>query len=303
MNHSGDAAEQIVRISLEGAEIAAKITGSAAKEIAIFMLAALKSNEKSLKLKGPARLESMLKSGKQLETYSIKENDLKSFVEGAKDYGIVYCVIRNRKNRPDDLVDIMVKAEDAPKIARVAERFHFATVSRASIESEIIASRDENAITNARAEPELMPELVLSKELEILDENDIDKLLDDLMGPEPTLPEPALPSAEASAQEQPAQEAQPQAPETKQEANANKEAAGNRPLAKSEGRESHQSGAYSPSSKNSQKSNEKTSSTKTKSSKPSVREQLRVIEVGLSKKAKKRRKQTKKRQPSSRTLL
>ena len=34
MYNSGDAAEQIVRMSLEGAEVALKITGSAAKNIA-----------------------------------------------------------------------------------------------------------------------------------------------------------------------------------------------------------------------------------------------------------------------------
>ncbi len=31
MNHAGDAAEQVVRMSLEGAEVALKITGVAAK--------------------------------------------------------------------------------------------------------------------------------------------------------------------------------------------------------------------------------------------------------------------------------
>ncbi len=33
MNHAGDAAEQVVRMSLEGAEVALKITGVAAKKI------------------------------------------------------------------------------------------------------------------------------------------------------------------------------------------------------------------------------------------------------------------------------
>ncbi len=35
MNNGGDAAEQIVRLSLEGFEVAVKLTGSAAKNIAI----------------------------------------------------------------------------------------------------------------------------------------------------------------------------------------------------------------------------------------------------------------------------
>ena len=34
MNNSGDAAEQIVRFGFEGAEVALKITGAAAKNIA-----------------------------------------------------------------------------------------------------------------------------------------------------------------------------------------------------------------------------------------------------------------------------
>jgi len=34
MSVSGDAAEQIVKMSLEGVEVAARITGTAAKEIA-----------------------------------------------------------------------------------------------------------------------------------------------------------------------------------------------------------------------------------------------------------------------------
>ena len=34
MYNSGDAAEQVVRISLEGTEVALKLTGSAAKNIA-----------------------------------------------------------------------------------------------------------------------------------------------------------------------------------------------------------------------------------------------------------------------------
>ena len=33
-NHAGDAAEQVVRMSLEGAEVALKITGVAAKNLA-----------------------------------------------------------------------------------------------------------------------------------------------------------------------------------------------------------------------------------------------------------------------------
>ena len=167
MNHSGDAAEQIVRLSLEGVEVAAKITGAAAKEIAAFLVAALKSKNSKLKLKGKARMASMLKSGKALEIFSVKDSDLQKFAQGAKQYGIVYCVLRNRKNTPDGLCDIMVKADDAPKISRVVERFKFATVDKAKIESEIVKGKEEKAKGAEPAAP---------------DKNDTEKLLDDLLG-------------------------------------------------------------------------------------------------------------------------
>lgn len=187
MNHSGDAAEQIVRMSLEGVEVAAKITGSAAKEVALLLVAALKSNDSNLKLKGKARLTSMLKSGKPLEIFSVKESDLKSFVAGAKEYGIVYCVLRNLKNSPDGLCDVMVKADDAPKISRLVERFHFATVDKAKIEHELVAERAarEGAAPEAPASGQAAPDV-----------GDTEKLLNELLGEpegraEPEQPQPS----------------------------------------------------------------------------------------------------------------
>lgn len=187
MNHSGDAAEQIVRMSLEGVEVAAKITGSAAKEVALLLMAALKSNNSNLKLKGKARLTSMLKSGKPLEIFSVKESDLKQFVAGAKEYGIVYCVLRNPKNSPDGLCDVMVKADDAPKISRLVERFHFVTVDKAKIEHELVAERAarEGAAPEAPASGQAAPDV-----------GDTEKLLDELLGEpegraEPEQPQPS----------------------------------------------------------------------------------------------------------------
>ncbi|MDF1494557.1 PcfB family protein [Caproiciproducens sp. CPB-2] len=197
MNQSGDAAEQIVRMSLEGVEVAAKITGSAAKEIATFLVAALKSKDSKLKLKGKARMTSMLKSGKALEIFSVKDSDLQKFAQGAKQYGIVYCVLRNRKNSPDGLCDIMVKADDAPRISRLVERFKFATVDKAKIESTLVKSQAEKA--QAAGQP-------------TLDKNDTEKLLDDLLGTPEGKPAPDTPETvkaepdKTAAQEAPAKQ-------------------------------------------------------------------------------------------------
>ena len=121
MNTSGDAAEQIVRLSLEGTEVALKLTGSAAKNIAAMIYAVLKNRDKN-KTKGRQRLTAMLKSGKELKVFTVSEEHLKQFATEAKRYGVVYCALRGKGESADGMVDVMVRAEDASKINRIVER-------------------------------------------------------------------------------------------------------------------------------------------------------------------------------------
>ncbi|HHZ07062.1 MAG TPA: DUF3801 domain-containing protein [Clostridiales bacterium] len=141
MNSSGDAAEQIVRMSLEGIEVAAKITGAGAKNIAAMLYTILKNKDKN-KIKGRQRLTAMLKSGKELKVFTVSEENLKQFTIEAKRYGVVYCALRGKSQKADGLVDVMVRAEDASKINRIVERFKFATIDTATIKSEIEKSRE-----------------------------------------------------------------------------------------------------------------------------------------------------------------
>ena len=117
-------------MSLEGVEVAARITGAGAKQIAVLLYAILKEQKKT---KGKSRLSSMLRSGKELKVFTVKNSDLKKFSREAKRYGILYCALRSINKNPDGLVDIMVRTEDASKINRIVERFNFATVDVAAI--------------------------------------------------------------------------------------------------------------------------------------------------------------------------
>ncbi|MBQ9075912.1 MAG: PcfB family protein [Mogibacterium sp.] len=142
MNPGGDAAEQVVRLSLEGVEVAAKITGNGAKNISLLLLAALKEEKKT---KGKARLTSMLKSGKELKVYTITQNDLAKFSQEAKRYGVLYCVLKDRQNKdPNAAVDVIARAEDASKIQRITERFRLTTVSKADV--SVDAQRDRERL-------------------------------------------------------------------------------------------------------------------------------------------------------------
>lgn len=138
MNNSGDAAEQIVRLSLEGFEVAAKITGEAAKDIVLLLISVLKQEQKT---KGKARLTNMIKSGKELKVFSVAQKDLKKFTQEAKKYGVLYTVLRDKSNKNKNAeVDIIARAEDASKIQRIVERFELGTVDKA----EIVTQAEKN---------------------------------------------------------------------------------------------------------------------------------------------------------------
>jgi hypothetical protein len=160
----------------------------------MLLLAAMKSPDKkgNLKLKGKARMASMLKSGKALEIFSVKESDLGKFMQGAKQYGIVYCVLRNTKNSPDGMCDIMVKADDAPKISRLVERFKFATVDKAKIESEIVAAKTDK--TTAGRSEDAKPEA--GADHAAPDVDDTEKLVSELLGTPEGKTEPEAPETE-----------------------------------------------------------------------------------------------------------
>ena len=199
MYNSGDAAEQVVRISLEGTEVALKLTGSAAKNIAAMLYAVWKNRDKN-KTKGHQRLSAMLKSGKELKVFTVSEEHLKQFALEAKRYGVVYCALRGKERSADGMVDIMVRAEDASKINRIVERFKLATVDTVSIKRDIEHSKADKAAPSA-------------PEQEKPDKAADDRLLDDLLGApvqkeEHASPNPAAAKTEKSRPSAPTSEKQ-----------------------------------------------------------------------------------------------
>lgn len=195
MNTGGEAAEQIVRMSLEGFEVAAKITGAGAKNIAILLYSILKEERKT---KGKARLTSMLRSGKELKVFTVKNGDLKKFTQEAKKYGVLYCVLTDRNNKdPNAEVDVIARAEDASKISRIVERFNLASVDTASIVTEAEKSKDAK---DGQPEPDIGVQEKAEK----------DKLLDELMGKpvqkEENAPNPSVAKTEKSHQSEPTSE-------------------------------------------------------------------------------------------------
>ena len=138
MSVNGDVSEQVVRLSLEGFEVLARLTGSGAKNVAAMIYTIMKDQQQT---KGKTKLNNMLKTGKPLKIFTIKKEDLKTFAKESKNYGITYCALMNKNIKEQDgMIDIMVKEEDAGRINRIVERFKLTTVDTARIETEIAKS-------------------------------------------------------------------------------------------------------------------------------------------------------------------
>ena len=178
MSISSDSAEQTIRLTLEGMEIVAKISGAAAKNIAVALYTI--SQDRKKVSKGKTRLTNMLKSDNELKIFSVKKEDLKTFCHEAKRYGIQFCVLADKSNKgkkknqkseknsidevnkdnkvneketaENDVVDIIVRAKDAPQVNRVIERYKLCTFDKASIQTEIekekVANKNEKDLSD-----------------------------------------------------------------------------------------------------------------------------------------------------------
>jgi hypothetical protein len=122
--------------------------------------------------KGKTRLTNMIKTGKELKIFTIKSDDLKKFSQEAKKYGVLYCVLADKKNdKIDGMVDIMVRQEDASKVNRIAERFNFKKVDTAIIQQELDKEKQTNEEVKSKDEQIIDELLGEQKELDKIENN------------------------------------------------------------------------------------------------------------------------------------
>ncbi len=117
MSYTSEPADQIVRYSLEGTEVALKLTGAAAKNFAIFAYTVLKDQKKT---RGKTNLVRMLKEGKPLKFFTIPEDRMREFAQEARRHGLLFVPMRDR-HRPG-VIEIAVFAQDAAKVNRIMDR-------------------------------------------------------------------------------------------------------------------------------------------------------------------------------------
>lgn len=163
MNTGGDAAERLVRDSLMITEEAVKLAGLGAKNLAALLVALAKEEEKT---HGPTRLTRLLRSGEELKLLPIKSEDLRQFRQLAKEYGVLFCPIKN-KSLDNGLNDILFPASAAASVNRVLEHMGYPVPREKAVEIKKEAARgrsgsasqtrghgsDSNARTTATERP------------------------------------------------------------------------------------------------------------------------------------------------------
>ncbi len=153
MNYGGEAADQVVRYSLDGLDHGLRLSGAMAKNLAIFIAAVLKDQKKSY---GKTRMMRMLKENRPLKFFTVPREKMREFNQEAKRHGLLYVGIRDRKD--PEHCEVMVFADDAAKVNRIMDRMGLDYLKSESGQAVHKDAEEKTAETPGRTETVEMPE-------------------------------------------------------------------------------------------------------------------------------------------------
>ena len=150
MNLGSDPADQVVRYTLEGTEFALRISGTAAKNFAIFAAAVLRDQKKT---RGKTNLTRLLRAGKPLKFFSVPEERMREFTQEAKRHGLLFVPMRDRTNPGS--IEIAIWADDAAKVERIIDRMQLDVVETGEAEIMSDVTPEQNVRGQEQVEPDL----------------------------------------------------------------------------------------------------------------------------------------------------
>lgn len=150
MNLGSDPADQVVRYTLEGSEFALRMTGTAAKNFAVFVAAVLRDQKKT---RGKTNLTRLLRAGKSLKFFSVPTERMHEFTQEAKRHGLLFVPMRDRTNPGS--IEIAIWAEDSAKVERIIDRMQLDVVQTG--EAEIMSDIDRVAPAQEQSVPDHEP--------------------------------------------------------------------------------------------------------------------------------------------------
>lgn len=132
---NGDAADDVVRMMINGTEMAVRLTGSAAKNLAAILVA---WSKKEKKVYGKTTMMKLLKSGEPLQVLPMTREQYSRFKSMAR-RKVLYAPFLNTKVK-DDKVDVVISEKSLPMVNYILKSIGYGKVEEKQaedIDSEI----------------------------------------------------------------------------------------------------------------------------------------------------------------------
>lgn len=125
MDAGSEAVDLMVREGLQITEASIKLLAAGSKNLAAFIYTLAKDNKR---VSGRTNMGRLLREGKELRVFQLRESDLAAFHAYAKK-GVLYAVVKD-KNARDGLVDLITNVDFAAQVNLFLERHGYAAPQR-----------------------------------------------------------------------------------------------------------------------------------------------------------------------------
>lgn len=125
MDVSGDVADLMVKEGIQLTEESIKLLAAGSKNLAAFLLALAKDEKK---LVGKTHMARLLREGKELKVFHIKESDLPDFRAFSKK-NVLFAVVKDHR-RDDGIVDLITNTDFVSQVNHFMERRGYAAPVR-----------------------------------------------------------------------------------------------------------------------------------------------------------------------------
>ena len=122
---SGDAADEVVRIMLNGTEVAVRLAGSGVKNLAAMLIAWSKKEKKPY---GKTNMMRLLRSGDELQVISLDKEQYKQFKDLAKKK-VLYAPFLNTKEE-DGKVEVVISSKSIPLVNYILKKIGYGDVQQ-----------------------------------------------------------------------------------------------------------------------------------------------------------------------------
>lgn len=126
MDVSGEVADLMVKESIQITEESIKLMAAGAKNLAAFLMALAQDSKK---LSGKTNMGRLLRDGKELKVFRVRESDLSDFKSFAKK-NVLYAVIKD-KRAGDGMVDLITNVDYVSQVNHFMESRGYAVPAKA----------------------------------------------------------------------------------------------------------------------------------------------------------------------------